>query len=196
MLRLELVDISKQYPGVRANDHVDLQVEAGQIHAVLGENGAGKSTLMKVIYGVTAPDSGEIRWNGRPVGAAISRAVPLFCAAILAIRMGAAIMHVPMSRGIVPWFTVTPGNLDRARIVNFLQSQPGGQLVVVKYRPTHFQSEEWVYNEPDIDAAKIVWARDSGSENNAEILQYFRQRRIWLLEPDEKPPHLVPVASP
>jgi ABC-type uncharacterized transport system ATPase subunit len=67
MLRLELVDISKQYPGVRANDHVDLQVEAGQIHAVLGENGAGKSTLMKVIYGVTAPDSGEIRWNGRPV---------------------------------------------------------------------------------------------------------------------------------
>ncbi len=67
MLRLELVDISKEYPGVRANDHVDLQVEANQIHAVLGENGAGKSTLMKIIYGVTTPDSGEIRWNGRPV---------------------------------------------------------------------------------------------------------------------------------
>jgi simple sugar transport system ATP-binding protein len=67
MLRLELVDISKQYPGVRANDGVCLSVAPGQIHAVLGENGAGKSTLMKIIYGVTQPDAGEIRWEGRPV---------------------------------------------------------------------------------------------------------------------------------
>jgi simple sugar transport system ATP-binding protein len=67
MPRLELVDISKQYPGVRANDHVDLRVEPGEIHAVLGENGAGKSTLMKIVYGVIAPDAGEIRWDGLPV---------------------------------------------------------------------------------------------------------------------------------
>ena len=51
MLRLELTGISKQYPAVRANDRVDLRVEPGEIHAVLGEIGAGKSTLMKVIYG-------------------------------------------------------------------------------------------------------------------------------------------------
>jgi simple sugar transport system ATP-binding protein len=67
MLRLELIDITKAYPGVLANDGVGLQVAPGEIHAVLGENGAGKSTLMKVIYGVTQPDSGEVRWNGRPV---------------------------------------------------------------------------------------------------------------------------------
>ena len=66
-LRLELVDISKRYAAVQANDRVSLSVQAGQIHAVLGENGAGKSTLMKIIFGVTRPDSGEIRWNGRPV---------------------------------------------------------------------------------------------------------------------------------
>jgi len=137
-----------------------------------------------------------IRWRGRPVGAAIARTVPLFCAAILALRLGAAIMHIPMNRGIVPWFTVTPGNLDRVRIVSFLQGQPGGQLVVVRYSLYHFQSDEWVYNEPNIDAAKIVWARDTGAENNAELLQYFRQRRVWLLEPDAKPVHLVPVVSP
>jgi simple sugar transport system ATP-binding protein len=65
--RLELIDISKQYPGVRANDRVCLRVEPGEIHAVLGENGAGKSTLMKIIYGVTRPDEGELRWNGEPV---------------------------------------------------------------------------------------------------------------------------------
>ncbi|MDQ6627808.1 MAG: ABC transporter ATP-binding protein [Pseudomonadota bacterium] len=67
MLRLELVDISKQYPAVKANDRVSLRVGAGQIHAVLGENGAGKSTLMKIIYGAVRADAGEIRWNGERV---------------------------------------------------------------------------------------------------------------------------------
>ena len=67
MLRLELVDISKSYPAVKANDRVSLPVAPGQIHAVLGENGAGKSTLMKIIYGAVRPDAGEIRWNGERV---------------------------------------------------------------------------------------------------------------------------------
>src|SRR3954463_13766907 len=67
MLRLELVDISKSYPAVKANDRVSLRVAPGEIHAVLGENGAGKSTLMKMIYGAVRPDSGEMRWNGEPV---------------------------------------------------------------------------------------------------------------------------------
>jgi len=67
MLRLELIGVSKQYPAVRANDQVNLRVEPGQIHAVLGENGAGKSTMMKMIYGAVRPDEGEIRWNGEPV---------------------------------------------------------------------------------------------------------------------------------
>ncbi len=67
MLRLELVNISKQYPAVKANDSVNLRVQPGEIHAVLGENGAGKSTMMKIIYGAVRPDEGEIRWNGEPV---------------------------------------------------------------------------------------------------------------------------------
>jgi simple sugar transport system ATP-binding protein len=67
MLRLELTGISKQYPAVRANDRVNLRVQPGEIHAVLGENGAGKSTMMKIIYGAVQPDEGQIRWNGHPV---------------------------------------------------------------------------------------------------------------------------------
>ena len=67
MLRLELTDISKQYPAVKANDRVNLRVKPGEIHAVLGENGAGKSTMMKMIYGAVRPDAGTIRWNGQPV---------------------------------------------------------------------------------------------------------------------------------
>ncbi|NRR33186.1 ABC transporter ATP-binding protein [Oxalobacteraceae bacterium] len=65
--RLKLMGVSKIYPSVIANADVDLTVMPGEIHAVLGENGAGKSTLMKIIYGVTRPDAGEIMWEGKQV---------------------------------------------------------------------------------------------------------------------------------
>ena len=63
-IRLELNGITKIYPSVIANEDVSLKVRKGEIHAVLGENGAGKSTLMKMIYGVTKPDGGEMIWEG------------------------------------------------------------------------------------------------------------------------------------
>ena len=65
--RLALRGISKRYGSVVANDRIDVEVAPGEIHALLGENGAGKSTLMKVVYGVTAPDSGSIEWEGAAV---------------------------------------------------------------------------------------------------------------------------------
>lgn len=65
--RLELRAITKRYPGTLANDRIDLRIDAGEIHALLGENGAGKSTLMKIIYGVTAADSGSVLWQGQAV---------------------------------------------------------------------------------------------------------------------------------
>lgn len=65
--RLQLKGITKQYPGVLANDGVNFQVMPGEIHALLGENGAGKSTLMKILYGATQADAGEIWFNGEQV---------------------------------------------------------------------------------------------------------------------------------
>jgi len=63
--RLELKGITKQYPGVLANNNVDLKIMPGEIHALLGENGAGKSTLVKFIYGVQKADSGTLHWEGQ-----------------------------------------------------------------------------------------------------------------------------------
>ena len=63
---LQLSGVSKRYGGVQANAGIDLSVDAGSIHAILGENGAGKSTLMKLIYGVEVPDEGHILWKGQP----------------------------------------------------------------------------------------------------------------------------------
>ncbi|MBM3694358.1 MAG: ATP-binding cassette domain-containing protein [Actinobacteria bacterium] len=83
-MSLELRGIHKRYGSVRANDGVDLILEAGSIHGLLGENGAGKSTLMKVLSGFVAPDSGRVLLDGRPVRLGSTRA---------AIRAGIGMLH-------------------------------------------------------------------------------------------------------
>src|SRR5881398_463243 len=64
---LELRGVTKHFPGVLANDHIDFDLRRGEVHALLGENGAGKSTLMSILYGLYTADSGEILMNGSPV---------------------------------------------------------------------------------------------------------------------------------
>jgi hypothetical protein len=76
------------------------------------------------------------------------------------------------------------GNLDRLQVTRELSQLDGQQLVIVRYSPTHDVDHEWVYNDADIDGAKVVWARDMGAQNE-ELLRYFGNREAWILNGDD-----------
>jgi hypothetical protein len=81
----------------------------------------------------------------------------------------------------------TPRLAQRPIVTQQLLKIPGRHLVIVRYGPHHVLGEEWVYNGPDIDAEPIVWTRDLGDRENEEILSYYRDRHVWLLEADSDP---------
>jgi simple sugar transport system ATP-binding protein len=93
---LELRGITKQFPGVLANDHIDFDLRRGEVHALLGENGAGKSTLMSILYGLYTADSGEILMNGKPVTISSPKH---------AIELGIGMVHQHFM--LIPVMTVT-----------------------------------------------------------------------------------------
>jgi hypothetical protein len=80
---------------------------------------------------------------------------------------------------------------SRAYIAAWLANRPGKQLVVVRYSPFHHPNQEWVYNSADIDGSKVVWAREVDPQQDAELLRYFRDREVWLLEADVYPQRVV-----
>ena len=84
--------------------------------------------------------------------------------------------------------------VDRAQVLARLEAVPGPQIAIVRYRPNHnLIGNEWVNNNADIDGSKVVWARDMGSEKNQRLLNYFRDRKVWLVEPDEIPQEFLPI---
>jgi hypothetical protein len=80
----------------------------------------------------------------------------------------------------------------RARLRAELEAMEGNHLVMVRYRKGHVFYQEWVYNQADIDGARVVWAHELSPESNQRLLAYFVNRRVWLVEPDLDPPTLVP----
>jgi hypothetical protein len=83
---------------------------------------------------------------------------------------------------------------QRAIILRQLKGSEGDHLILVKYSPEHSVHQEWVYNEADIDAAKVVWARWMDNDQNCKLVEYFKDRNIWSLEIDSSPsiPGLTP----
>jgi hypothetical protein len=83
----------------------------------------------------------------------------------------------------------------RAKISKDLQQQGVKQLVIVRYRPEHDLHDEWVYNGAKIDESPVVWARELSPAQDKELLSYFKDRRVWLLDGDAADPTPVPYAA-
>jgi hypothetical protein len=118
------------------------------------------------------------RWHGKPVGQGLARAVPMVCIAMIVLRVSAVAAGTAIE--VRP-----PRYSHRGIVTRELQQLPEKQLVIVHYGPEHIPHDEWVYNTADIDAAKIVWARDMGDLKNRELIDYFKGRRAWTIEADD-----------
>lgn len=79
----------------------------------------------------------------------------------------------------------TPQIKERAELIAELNSTPGKHLVMVRYHKNHDYHMEWVYNGAEIDSAKILWARELDAAQNERLLEYFKDRQVWLFQPDE-----------
>jgi hypothetical protein len=129
------------------------------------------------------------RWHGRPVGAELVRGIPLICCGLVLVRVTGIVAHAPIEPS---W---PRGDLNRAGILRRLQGPSGEHLILVRYGPSHAPENDWVYNEADIDHAKVVWARDMGVQDNRELLQYFANRTIWRVDRDGLPLRLDPAST-
>jgi hypothetical protein len=127
------------------------------------------------------------QWRSRPVGLQLVRAIPVVAVAMFVLHVSALALKLGPS--------VPNQDLGRTSILAQLNTSSGGQLVVVRYDPDHDSTDEWVYNDADVDAAKVVWARDMGGSANQDLIRYFQGRRVWLLRADDAPPKLLPYIA-
>jgi hypothetical protein len=126
------------------------------------------------------------QWHGQPAGRFLARAVPLGCAFLLIVRWGAGPLHLPLTPDWPPTgYNEKVVKTDRARMLAQLQVLPQKQLVFVRFAPRSQSRYDWVYDPADIDRAKVVWAVDMGRGRNQELIDYYKDRQVWLVEPDK-----------
>lgn len=169
---LEMRNICKNFSGVKANTDCNLQIETGEVHALLGENGAGKSTLMNILYGLYTPTSGEIFWKGQKVEIKSPKA---------AIELGIGMVHQHFM--LIPALTV---------IENVVLGMHSGNkgILDLKKAADEFQKLTKKYNM-EIDPWAEVGQLSVGQQQRLEILKaLFRGADLLIL--DEPTAVLVP----
>ena len=124
---------------------------------------------------------------GRPLGLALSWAI----VSILAIDVGLSVKNHVCD----PLQWTCHGDPSRAFIAKTLSNTPGKHLIMVRYEEEHNLHDEWVYNGAEIDSAKVLWARELDPAQNAKLFAYFKDRQIWLVEPDSDNTQLIPYSA-
>ncbi len=160
---LEARGITKRFPGVLANDHIDFEMRAGEIHAILGENGAGKTTLMKILYGLIQPDEGEIYVGGRRVK---------LHSPLDAIDLGIGMVH--QNRKLVNAHTVIENIvLGHPRAGRILNMKRAGEEIAALCDRYGFK----------VDLKASVWQLSEGEKQVVEILKaLYRGAHILILD--------------
>ena len=169
---IELRDIVKRFPGVVANDGVNLQVETGTIHALIGENGAGKSTVMKILYGAQPPDEGTIEVNGQQVHFKSPKDA-------IDLGIGMVFQHFMLAENLTVWENVVLG------------SEPGkGSRLDAKSAISTLRALA-EKNGLDVDPTAYISDLGVGERQRVEILKVlYRGAKIIIL--DEPTAVLVP----
>jgi hypothetical protein len=144
------------------------------------------------------------QWSpqAKPVGLAIVRSCVVICCVMTGARLFAAPLHLPLRKWPPPewlaaWYGPGHFGTERAQVAAQLESLPGRQLVIVRYAPSHNVYDEWVYNAPDIDNAKVIWAREMSPAENTALIHFYKDRKVWLIQPDMPQPDThLPAITP
>jgi hypothetical protein len=117
------------------------------------------------------------------------------CFLLVGVRVFAEPLHLsppkfPISGWLWQWYGPGHYGEERARVEAELKRFEGKQLAIVRYSPDHYGFDEWVYNDADIDRSKVIWAREMDAANDSDLIRYYKDRKVWLVEPDTRPVRL------
>jgi hypothetical protein len=139
------------------------------------------------------------RPGDNPVGLALVRFTVVLCILLGVIRVFAGPLHIGLAQNkggewAAEWYGPGPWGAARARIEDTLDQMPGGQLAIVHYSPGHDPTDEWVYNTAGINNSRVIWARDMGPAQNLDLIHFYKNRTVWLVQPDQNPAEVTPYS--